>query len=84
MDLSTTFLGMKLRTPLVPSASPHASSVLYLSVGTVTRRELRERAVELAVTDGRSAPDASNADWEQAKREVTREPDMAPEIQPKA
>lgn len=27
MDLSTTYLGMKLRTPLVPSASPLSEDV---------------------------------------------------------
>ncbi len=69
----------------VPGDAVSASSGLFLNVGTVTRRELRERAVELAVTDGRSAQDASNADWEQAKREVSGAPDLAPGTQqPKA
>ena len=27
MDLSTTYLGMKLRTPLVPSASPLSEEI---------------------------------------------------------
>lgn len=35
----------------------------------------RERAVELAVIDGRSAQDVSKFDWEQAKRELTGGPD---------
>lgn len=38
-----------------------------------TRRMLRERAVELAVTNGRSVQEASKADWEQAKRELAVE-----------
>jgi hypothetical protein len=40
-------------------------------IGTVTRKMVRERAVELAVINGRSAQEASESDWEQAKRELT-------------
>jgi hypothetical protein len=40
-------------------------------IGTVTRKMVRERAVELAVINGRSALDVSQADWAQAKRELT-------------
>jgi len=47
-------------------------------IGTVTRKMVRERAAELALINGRSAPDVSVADWEQAKRELTGEPDMDP------
>jgi hypothetical protein len=43
-------------------------------LGTVTRAMVRERAVELAVINGRSAQDVSKSDWEQAKRELTGEP----------
>jgi hypothetical protein len=43
--------------------------------GTVTRKMERERAVELAVINGRSAQDVSKFDWEQAKRELTEGPD---------
>ena len=45
-------------------------------LGTVTRKMVRERAVELAVINGRSARDVSKSDWEQAKRELTGEPEM--------
>jgi hypothetical protein len=45
-------------------------------IGTVTRKMVRERAVELAITDGRSAQEVSKADWEQAKLELTGQPDM--------
>ena len=38
-------------------------------IGTVSRKMVRERAVELAVIDGRSAQEASKSDWEQAKQE---------------
>ncbi len=47
-------------------------------IGTVTRKMVRERAVELAVIDGRSARDVSKSDWEQAKRELTGQPDADP------
>jgi hypothetical protein len=47
-------------------------------LGTVTRKMVRERAVELAVIDGRSTQEASKSDWEQAKRELTGEPDTDP------
>ena len=47
-------------------------------IGTVTRKMVRERAVELAVINGHSAPDVSKSDWEQAKRELTGDSDMEP------
>jgi hypothetical protein len=47
-----------------------------VGIGTVTRQMVRERAVELALINGRSAQETSESDWEQAKRELTGEPDM--------
>jgi hypothetical protein len=47
-------------------------------IGTVTRKMVRERAVELAVINGRSAQDVSKSDWEHAKRELTGEPEIGP------
>jgi hypothetical protein len=47
-------------------------------LGTVTRKMVRERAVELAVINGRSAQDVSKSDWEQAKRELTGGADTDP------
>ena len=47
-------------------------------IGTVTRKMVRERAVELAVINGRSAQNVAKADWEQTKRELTGEPDLDP------
>jgi surface antigen len=44
-------------------------------VGTVTRKMVHQRAVELAVINGRSAQEVSKSDWEQAKQELTGEPD---------
>ena len=37
--------------------------------GAVTRGMMRKRAIELAMSDGRSALEASKSDWEQAKQE---------------
>jgi hypothetical protein len=39
---------------------------------------VRERAVELAVINGRSAQEASKSDWDQAKLELTGEADIDP------
>ena len=47
-------------------------------IGEVTRKMVRERAVELAVINGRPAQEVSKSDWEQAKRELTGEPDEDP------
>jgi hypothetical protein len=47
-------------------------------LGTVTRKMVRERAVELAVINGRSKQEVSKSDWEQAKRELTGKPDADP------
>jgi len=49
-----------------------------IGVGTVTRKMVRERAVELAATNGRSAPEVTKSDWEEAKRELTGKPDADP------
>jgi hypothetical protein len=47
-------------------------------IGTVTRKMVRERAVELAVINGRSAQQVSKSDWDQARQELTGEPGMDP------
>ena len=44
-------------------------------IGTVTRKMVRERAVELAIINGRAAQEVSKSDWEQAKLELTGETD---------
>jgi hypothetical protein len=43
-------------------------------LGAVSRKRVRERAVELAVRQGRSAHETTKSDWEQAKLEWIREP----------
>jgi hypothetical protein len=47
-------------------------------IGTVTRKMVRQRAVELADIEGRSALDVSQSDWAQAKRELTGGSDTDP------
>lgn len=47
-------------------------------IGTVTRRMVRERALELASMNERSSAQVSESDMEQAKRELTGKPDMDP------
>jgi hypothetical protein len=39
---------------------------------------VQERAVALAVINGRSAQSVSKSDWEQARRELTGQPDVDP------
>lgn len=46
-----------------------------IGIGTVTREMVRERAVELAVINGRTPQETSKADWEQAKSELTGDSD---------
>ena len=47
-------------------------------IGEVSRKMLRERAVEIALIDGRLEQDVSKSDWEQAKRELTGGPEIDP------
>lgn len=49
-----------------------------VGIGTVTPEMVRERAAELAVINGRSAQDPSKNDWDEAKRELTGEPEIDP------
>ena len=49
-----------------------------VGIGTVTRKMVKDRAIELAIIGDRSAQQVSQSDWEQAKRELTGEPDVDP------
>jgi hypothetical protein len=49
-----------------------------VGIGTVTRKMVRERAIELAAMEERSSEEVSESDLEQAKRELTGKPDMDP------
>jgi hypothetical protein len=44
-------------------------------LGTVSRKMVRDRAVQLAAINGRSAREVSKSDWDQAKQELTGESD---------
>jgi len=47
-------------------------------LGTVTPMMVRRRAGELALMDGRSPDQPSKSDWDQARRELTGEPEADP------
>ncbi|MFZ4680864.1 MAG: hypothetical protein ACOYMS_00040 [Terrimicrobiaceae bacterium] len=47
-------------------------------IGTITRGMVRERAVELALINGRAAHEVSISDWDQARRELTGQPEEDP------
>ena len=47
-------------------------------VGTVTPKMVQQRAAELAAIDGRPEQDVSTSECEEARRELTGEPDMEP------
>ena len=51
----------------------------FNGIGTVTRKMVRQRAVELAVINGRAAREMSKSDLDQARRELTGGPDLDPE-----
>jgi hypothetical protein len=42
-------------------------------VGTINYEMIRNRASELAMIDGRAEEDASQADWDEAERELTND-----------
>ena len=48
------------------------------AIGTVTRKMVFQRAVELASINGDSYCAISKTDWEQARRELTGEPEIDP------
>jgi hypothetical protein len=47
-------------------------------IGTVTRKMVRARAIELAAINGHSAHEVSKSDLDQAKRELTGKSDTEP------
>jgi hypothetical protein len=57
MDLSTTYLGMKLRTPLVPSASPSPiASLNGVSIGRWTdHATLKWQSMRTEIPNGEDA-----------------------------
>jgi hypothetical protein len=47
-------------------------------IGRMTPKMVRQRAAELAVSDGRLVPDVSRSECEEARRELTGEPATDP------
>jgi len=47
-----------------------------LGVGVITRKMIRERALEVALLNGRNAHEVEPSDWEQAKRELSGGPEV--------
>ena len=56
-----------MKTNLLKEGVMSADSI---GLGTATRQMVRERAVELAIVNGRSAQEVSKSDWDQAKLEL--------------
>ena len=52
----------------------------FSGISTMTRKMVWERAIELAVINGRSVPKVLKSNWEQAKRELSGEPGVDPKI----
>jgi hypothetical protein len=49
-----------------------------VGIGTVTRKMVKDRAIQLAIADDRTAQEVSSADWQQAKQELSGQPDLDP------
>jgi hypothetical protein len=67
---------------LIMKTNPLKDGVLTensTGIGTVTHKMIRERAVELAAINGRSATEVSQSDLEQAKQELTGKSDADPQ-----
>ena len=47
-------------------------------IGPITRGMVRERAVKLALSNGRAAHEVSISDWDQARQELTGGPEDNP------
>ena len=47
-------------------------------VGVITKKMIRERAIEVALMKGRRPHELDQADWEQAKRELSGGPELDP------
>jgi hypothetical protein len=48
-------------------------------VGTVTREMVQQRAIEIAIINGRSRHNVLESDWEEARRELTGGQDIDPQ-----
>jgi len=61
-----------------PSAAEARPAINPTGLGKVTRKIVRERALELALSHGRTAQEVSKADWEQAKRDLMVDAETEP------
>jgi len=50
-----------------------------VGIGAVSREMIRERAAEIALINGHSAGEGTQADWDQAERELTGGPTVGPQ-----
>ena len=53
----------------------YMNGITNLFTPTTSRKRTRERAIELAIANGRAAHDVFKSDWEQAKTELSSSPD---------
>jgi hypothetical protein len=54
-------------------------TVNSVAIGTVTRKDVRERAALLAAIDGRASHETTKSDWVEAKRQLTGDPSVDPD-----
>lgn len=73
--LPGTYIGNRMKNDPLKKGELTIHSV---GIGTVTRKMVRKRAVELAIISGRSAREMQKADLQQAKRELTGGVDIDP------
>jgi len=69
------------RIDIIMKTNPLKKGMLIdrsVGIGTVTRAMLRQRAIEIAIINGRSRDKVLESDWEQAKRELTGGQEMDP------
>jgi len=61
---------------MISAVHPHPTVDHTMRVGQVTHESVRARTRELALFAGRVPPHVTQADYEQAKRELTGESDL--------
>jgi len=64
--------------PPTDAAFTHNTPGTGTSTGTATPQQIKKRAVELAIINGRSALQVFRTDWDQAKRELSGKSDLDP------
>jgi hypothetical protein len=66
--------------PIIITRTVNDGSLTDHSDGTATRGMMRERAVQLAVIDGRAPHETCGTDWRRAKHEMATKPVVAPQL----